>query len=51
VPINRMNVRSFFVRPDPDDPASAHYDPDGRQPETAHGVPTASHPGRPEYHP
>jgi hypothetical protein len=23
----------------PDDPASAHYDPDGREPEATHGVP------------
>jgi len=35
----------------PDDPASAHYDPDGREPEAAHGLPLASHPGRPEDHP
>jgi hypothetical protein len=35
----------------PDDPDSSHYDPDGREPEAAHGDVTASHPGRPEDHP
>jgi multidrug efflux pump subunit AcrB len=35
----------------PDDPASAHYDPDGREPEAPQGGPTASHPGLPERHP
>jgi hypothetical protein len=35
----------------PDDPASSHYDPDGREPEAAHLEATASHPGRPEDHP
>jgi multidrug efflux pump subunit AcrB len=34
---------------DPDDPASAHYDPDGREPEATH--PAASHSGPPEDHP
>jgi multidrug efflux pump subunit AcrB len=27
----------------PDDPASSHYDPDGREPEASHGIPVASH--------
>jgi AcrB/AcrD/AcrF family len=36
---------------EPDDPASAHYDPDGREPEAAHGLPSASYAGRPEDRP
>jgi multidrug efflux pump subunit AcrB len=35
----------------PDDPASAHYDPDGREPEAPRLESTASHPSRPEDHP
>jgi multidrug efflux pump subunit AcrB len=36
---------------EPDDPASAHYDPDGREPEAAHGLPPVSRPGPAEDHP
>jgi multidrug efflux pump subunit AcrB len=35
----------------PDDPASSHYDPDGREPEAPHGDSTAIRPARPEDHP
>jgi multidrug efflux pump subunit AcrB len=35
----------------PDDPDSSHYAPDGREPEAAHGDPTAIRPARPEDHP
>jgi hypothetical protein len=36
----------------PDDPDSAHYAPDGLEPEAAaHGDSAASHPARPEDHP
>jgi multidrug efflux pump subunit AcrB len=35
----------------PDDPASSHYDPDGRAPEGLHGDSTAFHPSRSEDHP
>jgi multidrug efflux pump subunit AcrB len=47
--MGRRTPRSPSVYPD--DPDSAHYDPDGREPEVPRLEPTASHPRRPEDHP
>jgi len=47
--IGRKAPRSPSLHPD--DPDSAHYDPDGREPEAPHGDSTATLPARPEGHP
>ena len=47
--MGRQTPRSPSLHPD--DPAGAHYDPDGREPEAPHGDATATRPVRPEEHP
>jgi hypothetical protein len=46
--MGRSKPRSASLHPD--DPDSARYDPDGREPEAPHGNSVAIRPARPEGH-
>jgi hypothetical protein len=46
--MGRQTPRSPSLHPD--DPDSAHYDPNGGEPEAPHGDSAAAHPGLPEGH-